>query len=132
MDFTAEFEKFWAYLNESDNFLHIPLLYVVIPLACLTLLLLNCCCFCCLTQCCEETEVRFVPRSVPTLPARRNTADIIRPGVDNRQTASGSRAGANETDASGEEQSATCVELDENVVDQVNAMYKKRNYRVPK
>lgn len=76
--------------------------------------------------------MRFVPRFVPTLPARRNTADIIRPGLDNRQPATGFRAGANEIDAADEEQSATSVELDENVVDQVNAMYQKRNYRLPK
>lgn len=123
MGFSQQLEDFWIYLNEENDTLRIPLVYIVIPMCAVTIVLFFLCCYFCL-RACQEPELRFVPRSLPTMPMRRSTADIIRmpETVQPRLSI--------EITSSDEEHSCTYVELDANTVNQQNAIYMQRNYCV--
>ncbi|TDG49038.1 hypothetical protein AWZ03_004523 [Drosophila navojoa] len=90
MDFSQQLQDLWIYLNEENETLHIPLIYIVIPVCAITIIMCFVCCFFCLRACLEPSEVHFVPRSLPTMPVqmRRNTVDIIR--VPDRSLSRGS------------------------------------------
>ncbi|KAH8417852.1 hypothetical protein KR222_007102 [Zaprionus bogoriensis] len=111
----VDLSKLWESLLKTDETLHIPLIYVVVPLGVIALVSLFCCIFCWIRCCCEETEVNVVANVAPTpLPRRRCDADyVIAPSRRNvRQS----------EDA--------CIELDPNAVEQMKATYKKRHYHI--
>lgn len=80
MDFSQQLQDLWIYLNEENETLHMPLIYIVMPVCVLTVIMWFVCCFFCLRACFQPSEVHFVPSFLPTMPVlrRRNTADIIR------------------------------------------------------
>ncbi|KAM8705098.1 hypothetical protein ACLKA7_009544 [Drosophila subpalustris] len=125
MEHKSEFEKIWEFLFETNEHLQIPLIYVLVPLSAIAFILLICCCFFCIRACCyDEPEVHIIPSFVPTV-RPRHPVNIVGREVDQTDAPSGS---VRDIDVINSE---TCVELDENALDKVNAMYKKRNYQMP-
>lgn len=124
MESQSDLDRMWELLTETNEHLQIPLIYVIAPLSAIAFTLLICCCYFCTKACCyDDPDVHFIP-SVPPGVRPRYPVNIIRSRQDQTD---GPSCSVRDIDIV---ESETVVELDENALDRVNAMYKKRNYQV--
>lgn len=79
MDFLQQLQDLWIYLNEENETLHMPLIYIVMLVCVIAIIMCFVLCLFCPRACFGSSEVHFVSRSLPVpVPMRRNTSDIIR------------------------------------------------------
>ncbi|KAH8395834.1 hypothetical protein KR215_005881 [Drosophila sulfurigaster] len=111
MDIKKEFEKIWEFLMKPDENLHIPLLYVIAPLSIIALILFCCCCYFCVKACQDDPDAYIVvnPSRQPNSVQRHDRVQTRRQSTE----------------------AGPSAELQGNAAQNIHAMYKKRNYKVP-